>query len=249
MRENTVLKKMRSGQASFGLILTVGAPILAEEAAQVGLDWVALDTQHGYWGDQALMNAIQVVSHTLTLPFARIGGNDPFLIGRHLDAGCLGVIVPLVNSEEEARQAVEAARFPPEGKRSGGGSRLRQYSQSYFTEANPEIFLAVMLETAQAVEHADRILSVPGVDCGFIGVGDLALDLGTFGRESQRHEEAIQTILKAGQRHGVPIGMPCASLQAARQRAAQGFQFLSTGSDTEFFWRGLSELEQGLAET
>ena len=246
MRNNLVLAKLRAGQTSFGVWLTVGSPLLAEELAQPGFDWALIDTQHGYLSADALLATIQLLSHTSTVPLARPAANDPALIGRLLDMGALGVVVPLVNTREEAERAVAAVRYPPQGKRSGGGSRLLLYAEDYFTTANPEIMLAVMLETQQAVDNADAILSVPGIDAVFIGPGDLALDLGTFGQPSDRHEAALQTVLQAGQRHGIPIGMACGSLDVALRRAEQGFRFLDVGGDIQFFWRGLRETQAGL---
>ncbi len=101
MRKNKVLARLRGGEPSFGLFLTVGSPILAEEVAIAGFDWLVLDAQHGYWSYEALLSAIQVTSHTETVPLVRVLGNDPFLIGQTLDAGALGVIVPMVNTPAE----------------------------------------------------------------------------------------------------------------------------------------------------
>ena len=248
MLKNTVLAKLRAGQPSYGLWLTLGSPVVAEELAQPGIEWALIDTQHGYFSHEALLATIQLLSHTSTVPLARPAANDPALIGRLLDMGALGVVVPLVNTREDAERAVAAVRYPPQGKRSAGGSRLLLYGQDYFSAANPEIFLAVMLETQQAVDNADTILSVPGIDAVYIGPGDLALDLGTFGQQSDRHEAALQTVLQAGQRHGIPVGLACGSLDVARRRAEQGFRFLDIGGDLQFLWHGLRETHRRLAD-
>lgn len=248
MRTNTVLQKLRNGQQTFGVWLTAGSPIIAEELAVAGFDWVLIDTQHGYWSTDALISAIQVISHTDAVPLARAGTNAPLEIGRILDAGAMGVIVPMVNSPEEAQQAVAAVRYPPLGARSAGGSRVMLYGDDYFTAANDEILLAVMLETERAVDRAEEILSVPGVDCGFIGPGDLAIDLGTFGESSDVHEDAIQRVLEAGNRAGVPVGIACGDVETARTRAAQGFQFVDTGTDIAFIWEGIRRAQQAIED-
>lgn len=248
MRKNKLLERLRAGQPSFGMWLTIGSSVIAEEAAHAGFDWVALDIQHGYWTDDQVLAAIQVISNTASVPVARLPANDPAVIGRFLDAGALGVIVPLVNTAEEAARAVAAGRYPPQGKRSAGGSRLLLYGSDYFAAANTEIFIAVMIETQQAVNQIDSILAVPGVDCVFLGPSDLALDMGTFGQASPAHEQAIQTVLAAGKRHGIPVGIPCGSVEAARRRAAQGFQFMDCGSDYGFLSRGLREAKAGVGE-
>lgn len=248
MRSNPVLAALRAGRPSFGVWLTIGSTVLAEEVALGGFEWALIDLQHGYWAEDALLSALQTISHTPTVPIVRPAANDPTLIGRALDQGALGVVVPMVNSRAEAEQAAAAVRYPPAGTRSAGGSRTLLYGDDYFTAANPEILLAVMIETRRAVEGIDDILSVPGIDCAFIGPGDLALDLGTYGQQSERHEEALQTILRAGQRHGVAVGLACGSAEVAQSRAAQGFQFLDVGVDIAFFWQGLRAAQQAMKE-
>ena len=145
--------------------------------------------------------------------------------------------------------AVASVRYPPQGTRSAGGTRMLLYGEDYFSAANPEILLAVMLETRQALANVDDILSVPGIDCAFIGPGDLAIDLGTYGRQSDEHEAALQAILQAGQRHGVAVGLACGSPEVGKRRAAQGFQFVDVGVDISFFWQGLREDAGSVAQT
>ena len=239
MRQNQILRRLRNNETVYGFWLTSGSPILAEVAVHAGFEWLLLDTQHGYWTYEGIINALQVIGPTETVPVVRVARNDPALIGKLLDAGALGIVVPLVNSPEEAQQAVAAMRYPPEGKRSVGGSRLRLYGDDYFQKANEEILVAVMIERREAAEHAEEILAVPGVDCGFIGPGDLGLSLGTFGRESEEHEAMLLHVLAAGQACDVPVGMPCPDVQQARRRAEQGFRFLTCGSDTAAFIEGM----------
>jgi 4-hydroxy-2-oxoheptanedioate aldolase len=246
MRKNRLLSKLRSGQPSFGIWLCVGSPILAEEAAHLGFDWVLLDAQHGYWGHDAMLNACQVVGPTDTDLVIRAPYNDPAQIGIVMDAGTLSIIVPMVNSPEEARRAVAAARYPPEGTRSAASSRVFLYGSDYIQKANDEIMVTVMIETREAAERADEILSVRGVDACLIGPGDLALSMGMFGRETAEHEALIQRVLKAGQKHGVIMGYPSGTVEEALKRADQGFQLLTCGSDIGAFKEGLGRAVQNL---
>ena len=240
MRKNQLLAKLRAGEPVYGSWLTTGSPVLAEMAAQVGFDWLLLDTQHGYWTYEATINAFQVIGPTETVPVARVAWNDMALIGRLLDAGALGIVVPMVNSREEAERAAAAMRYPPEGQRSAGGSRLRLYGDDYFPNANSEVMLAVMIETRGAAERAEEILSVPGVDGCFIGPGDLGLSMGTFGRESEEHEAVLGKVLAAGNTCGVPVGLPCTNVQDAKRRAEQGFRLLTCASDIGACMEGLN---------
>ncbi len=239
MRKNQMLAKLRAGQPVAGCWMNCGSPVVAEIAAHAGFDWILLDTQHGYWDDSALLSAFQAISSTDTVPIARVLRNDPGLIGKLLDAGALGIIVPLVNSPQEAAQAVAAMRYPPEGQRSLGGSRLSFYGDDYFFTANKEIMVSMMIETREAAEHAAEILSVPGIDMGFIGPADLALSLGTFGRASAEHEALIEKVLAAGKACHVPMGIYCGSVEDAMRRAQQGFQFMPCVTDTSFISGGL----------
>lgn len=242
MRENKVLRRLRAGKATMGLWMNSGSPLMAEMGAHAGFDWVLIDTQHGYWDYAETIAATQVISATDALPIARVARNDPQLIGRLLDMGILGIVVPLVNSPEEAAAAVDAMRYPPLGHRSVGGSRLSLYGDDYTVAANGEILAAVMIETRRAAEQAHEILSVPGVDMGFIGPVDLALSLGTFGQDSAVHEAMIQGVLRAGQDCGVPVGIYAMGLEDAVRRAEQGFQFMPCMNDLAFYQRGLTQV-------
>ena len=235
MRKNQTLAKIRAGQPTTGAWLNCGYAPLAEIAAHAGFDWVLLDGQHGYWGDEAFIAALTAIATTESTPLARVLRNDPGLIGKALDAGALGVIVPLVNTPEEAALAAKATRYAPQGYRSIGGSRRDFYGDDYTAKANDEIMLAVMIESREAAEHAAEIISVPGVDVGFIGPGDLALSMGTFGRVSAEHEAMVQKVLAAGKTCGVPVGIYCTTVEEAIKRAAQGFTFTPCMTDTTFF--------------
>ena len=231
MKTNLVLQKLRAGEAAYGYWVTSGSPLIAEAAAHLGYDFLLLDRQHGHWGFDATVQAMQAIGPTDTMPVARVLRNDPAFINQVLDLGALGVIVPLVNSREEAQRAVQAAKYPPAGIRSAGGSRLMLYGSDYMQAANDETLVAVMLETRQAVERAEEILSVPGVDVGFIGPSDLAFSLGVTAFASDEHEAALQQVLQAGNNAGKPVGMPLATPELCLERAAQGFRFLTCGSD------------------
>lgn len=236
MRKNRLLSKLRSGQPAFGVWLCVGSPILAEEAAHLGFDWALLDAQHGHWGYETMLNACQVLGLAETELVIRAPYNDPAQIGLVMDAGTLSVTVPMVNSREEAQRAVAAARYPPQGMRSAASSRVFLYGSDYLEKANEEIMVTIMIETQEAAERADEILSTPGVDGCLIGPSDLALSMGVFGRETKEYEALIQRVLKAGKRHGVIVGFPAGTVEEALKRADQGFQLLTCGSDIGAFW-------------
>lgn len=249
MIENVALEKIRRGEPAFGLSLAAGSHIIAEMFAHAGVDWIWIDTQHGYWDYDGMLRAMQVIAPTGTIPIVRPGSNEFFRIGQALDAGALGLIVPMVNTPEEAEAAIFAANYSPVGGRSIGGGRTSYYGEDYVHAANDNILLAVMIETAGALERADEIASVEGLDCLFMGPGDLSLSLGVESGSAE-HEAAIQRVLDAAASAGIPAGFPCGTVEEALRRAEQGFRLVHCGSEFGMVRAGIANAIDalGLAE-
>jgi 2-keto-3-deoxy-L-rhamnonate aldolase RhmA len=174
---------------------------------------------------------------------ARVVGNDPLEIKRLLDSGALGLVIPMINSADEAQSAVKAMKYPPEGNRSSGGGRTRFYGSDYAMKANDEIAVIMQIEHVQGVRNVREILAVPGVDISFIGPSDLSRSLGCrIG--APEHEEAIQEVLRASLEAGIPTGIHCWSAAEAAGRIDQGFRFIAIKNDTDFlFSAARSELK------
>jgi len=241
VKKNRVKELWREDKASIGTWLALGSPIVSEIVANVGFDWVVIDTEHGAIDIETTQSIIQAILTTNVVPIVRVPWNDPALIKRALDAGGYGVVVPMVNSKEDAEKAVQASRYPPAGFRSVGGPRFRLYGGlDYFEHANEEILVIVQIEHGDAVKNIDEILSVPGIDAYFIGPNDLAASLGVklgLDNPDPRHVEAINQVLAAGKKHNVPGGIQVLSAEAVNHRIAQGFKFIALASD-EAFLRG-----------
>ena len=222
--------RLAAGERLGCLWLSLGSPAIAEIAAEAAPDAIVFDQQHGLWDRVTLEAAIGLVRHR-TSPLVRVARNDPLDIGTALDAGAVGVIVPLVETAEQARQAVRAARFPPHGARSGGGVRPLQRFMPYVAEATENTVVAVMIETADGLANAAAIAGTPGLDMVFIGTGDLSLSLGCFPAGGPSLEAAIETIAAACRTAGMACGCftPYASL--ARERRRQGFALTVLGDD------------------
>jgi 4-hydroxy-2-oxoheptanedioate aldolase len=160
------------------------------------------------------------------------------LIKRALDAGAMGILVPMVMSAEEAKRAVEAVRFPPEGKRSVVGVAAEVlHGENYLERANQEILLAVQIEHIDAAERADEICQVDGVDVVFVGPYDLAASMGLLGTNFKQNpvwQETVQRVLIAAQGAGKPAGIHAQSVEEAETYFRQGFRFLAVGSDVQF---------------
>ena len=249
MLTNTPLEKLRAGEPAFGLAMASSDPLIAEVMGRAGADWVWMDEQHGSWDRAAMYRAIQIIQLAGATVIVRPGSNEFFRIGRALDAGALGVIVPMVNSAEHAQAAVFAAKYPPRGGRSSGGVRLRFMGGDYASAANDNTLVAVMVETAEALGRVPEIAGVEGVDAIFIGPGDLSVSMGVpLG--SDELEEALLRILREANGVGTPAGIACGNPEDARKRADQGFQLVTAGSESGMIFAGIAHMMKtvGLAD-
>ncbi len=230
MIKNSTLAKIRAGEPALGLACATGDPILLEMIAHANFDWIWLETQHGYWSYEALLHAMQIMGVGNATPIVRPASNDYARVGLALDAGGLGLIIPMINTVEDARAAVYNARFSPLGGRSSGGGRTWMlYGDDYPDESNDEILLAVMIETVEALANVDEIAAVEGIDCIFIGPGDLAFSMGVE-PSGDEHEAAIARILDAATNAGLAAGFPCGNVESAIARVEQGFKLVHCGS-------------------
>jgi len=220
---------MRTGRTVGCHWLNLGAPVLAELAADAGAQSIVFDLQHGRWGREALENAIAAVG-TRCPTLARIADASDFSIGSALDAGCHGVIAPMISSAAEAASVVAAAHFPPVGRRSGGGARSMADFGAYRRATAEHLMVGIMIETREGVEAAEAIAATPGLDLIFIGPSDLSLALGA-GPGSAEFDGALKRILDAGAAAGVAVGIYTGDAAQARARSQQGFRFVVVASD------------------
>jgi 4-hydroxy-2-oxoheptanedioate aldolase len=238
MRPNDTRRRLAGGQPALGLFISSASPLTAEIVGQLGVDWALVDLQHGENNLGNLSTMLQAVSTTPATPFVRVPANDATLIQRTLDLGAYGIVVPLVNTAEEAEAAVRAAKYPPRGERSWGPIRGALYGgPDYFSAADAETMLFVMLETATAVANAEAILATPGVDGCLVGTNDLRISYGDAPEVgSGEHlagpaEAAVATILAACQTTGTIPGIQLYGADAAAARIAQGFRFIGLGTE------------------
>ncbi|SRR6266568_6690172 len=219
----------------FGGWCTIPSSITAEIIGRVGFDWVGIDTQHGLIGYREMLQMLQALAVTNTPALVRVAWNDPGEIMKSLDAGAAGVIVPMVNSPEEARLAVAACRYPPFGYRSWGPTRAALHRPQFSPEtANAEVICAVMLESTEAISHMDEILDVDGIDGVFIGPADLALSAGlepNMLNDNPEHLRRIQRIADACGERGIVAGISGTPQSLARWQK-RGFRMLGLLADS-----------------
>jgi len=206
--------------------------------AQVGWDWLVVDAEHSPVGFETMVHCFRAIQLGGAVPMARVPWNDTVWIQRTLDAGALGLVVPMVNTAEDARAVVSNMRYATKGQRSFGGSRVAPYiNGDYRTWADEQLAVMVMIETRQAVEQAEAILAVEGVVGCFIGPNDLALSMGLTQQDmgpGSDHEAAMLAVLAAAQKTGKAAGKHCFSAAEVTMRIGQGFQFLALASDGAF---------------
>ncbi|MGN6742894.1 MAG: aldolase/citrate lyase family protein [Amnibacterium sp.] len=233
---------MTEDEVRFGVWATLGEPRTAAALTRSGLDWVALDAQHGHFDDRAVRETLALRPDHGAPVLVRVRANDAGLIGRPLDAGADGVIVPLVDSAEDAAAAVAAAHHPPRGVRSAG-------FLPGVDEHRPAPFVAVMIETAEALAAVEAIAAVPGVDMLFVGPFDLSLRLGTTVDALLADEGPggpLPRVLAAARGAGVAAGAFGAVPKRAAVLARLGFRWVAVTTDVGLL--GSGALQRELAE-
>lgn len=238
---------LRARLAGPGLSLawfSLGSAPLVEIAARAGFDAAVIDLQHGLWDRMSTHLAVGALGPVPVL--ARVAAVNAAAIGEALDSGAAGVLVPLVETAEQARLAVAAALFPPDGIRSGGGVRPLAGGFAAYVRAHGRPLIGVMIETVAGVDNAAAIAAVPGIDLVFIGTGDLALSIGCFPAIDDRHERAIEAVHAACRAAGVACGIFTTSVDAALHRREQGFAATVAANDIAIVASGFAAAAEHL---
>lgn len=238
MRTNHVRAKLKRGDASIGTWLILPDPMSAQLMSRVGFDWLTVELEHSPTSFETAARMFGLVAAAGVSPLCRVPWNTGENIKRVLDTGAWGVIVPMVNSRAEAEAAVAAARYQPQGTRSIGGqlhaANFDTDAATYYARANEEILVVLMAEHIQAVENAEEICRVPGIDVLFIGPNDLHNSMGkppAFDSEDKEFTSAVAHILKTAKKHGIAPGIHVLDAAAARRRIEEGFQFIAITSE------------------
>ena len=239
MKTNTVRAKLKRGECVIGTWLTLASPMAAHLMARVGFDWLTVELEHSPTTFETAASCYGLIAAHDCAPLTRVPINSVENIKRALDMGSWGIIVPMVNSKAEAEAVVQAARFSPIGNRSIGGQAHAAIFQTdtatYYKKANDEIIVIIMAEHVDAIEQAEEIMSVPGIDVVFIGPNDLTNSMGlppVFESDDKRFTDAVEHILKTAKTKGIAPGIHVQDWQAAARRREQGFQFIAIASET-----------------
>lgn len=245
MRENRIRNLWREDKAVVNGWLAIPSTFSAETMAHQGWDSLTIDMQHGVVDYQMAVNMLTAVSTTNTVPMVRVPWLDPGIIMKSLDAGAYAVICPMINSRAEAEKLVSYMRYAPRGVRSFGPIRALLYGGAdYPAKANDTVIPFAMIETKQALESLDDILSVEGLDAIYVGPADLSLTLGCtpkFDQEEKPVVEAIDYIIAKAKQHGVFAGIHNGTPEYAQRMIAKGFRFVTLGSDARLMAAGAQQ--------
>jgi 4-hydroxy-2-oxoheptanedioate aldolase len=231
--------KLENGAVTVGTFLAIGSAHSAEIIGQAGFDWVILDTQHGGFSEPQLLPMLQALDLKATPALVRVNWLDPAQIMRAADLGAAGVVVPMVNTPEDAARAVAAIRYPPHGMRSFGPVRT-YYAQDGTSE---EPLCLVMIETVEALENLAEIAVTPGLDGLLVGPVDLALSMGRgLSLEMPASVlDAIERVAAVCREHGLIAASVALGHANAKEQLKRGIRFLSSGADSLFMRRAAAE--------
>jgi 2-keto-3-deoxy-L-rhamnonate aldolase RhmA len=249
IRERVLTREVLSGT-----FLNLGSSLTAEMAGRAGFDWVIIDLEHGAGDYQNLLYQLQAVQGTASAPLVRVAWNDPVRCKRVLDLGPSGVMVPWINSGDEAKRAVSAMRYPPVGIR-GVASMSRACSfgvdfDDYFKRANDGLLLVAQIETREAVAAADEIAKTDGVDVLFIGPLDLSVSLGIVRQFDHPDLAAARAaVVAACRKYGKTAGILATKESEISQLVTEGFTFIGISSDGALISQGMRKLVSAFPKT
>ena len=224
-----------AGKATFGAWCSIPSAATIEVLCVPGIRYVCLDQQHGFFDDLTLVDGFRAIERCGAVPLTRVPMNFTWMIGKALDAGAHGVIVPMVEDAEDAAAAVAACRYPPRGTRSYGPTRAQLFDKPATAQEFENVLCFVMVETRRGLTNVRKIAGTPGVDGIYIGPSDLALALGQAspaGPELPLLHEPIEQIAAACRHYNIIAGIHCSDGASAGRFAGRGFKFITCFKDT-----------------
>jgi 2-dehydro-3-deoxyglucarate aldolase len=233
--KDTLRTRLHRGDALLGTLVSLPSLEIAEVLADAGFDWLWIDLEHSPMGIPEAQAILQAVGAQVDV-IVRVALNDEIWIKKVLDTGPAGIMVPQVNTADDARRAVRFSKYPPQGTRSVSGARANRYGvrlQEYLERANTDTAVVIQAEHIQAVGNIEAILAVEGIDAVFIGPYDLSASMGLIGQPGHPEvQAAIERVRQACQAHKVPLGIFAATVERARTYLGQGFTLIGASGDT-----------------
>jgi 2-keto-3-deoxy-L-rhamnonate aldolase RhmA len=248
--ENPVKARLEEGRPVVAATITTNSVDAAAHLAQAGFDFLWIEMEHSPVTLETLRHIVLATRGLKAIPFARVPVNEIWTAKRVLDAGACGVIFPFTSTPELAAQAVSACRYPPQGRR-GSGAGLARFTwpqvEDYYSAADQNVMVIIIVEEARALENIDAIAATPGLDAIFIGTSDLSFSLGLRGRQNEPLlDEAIAKVVSAAHRHGKVAGRPAGSPEQVKEFIEQGFLLFQAPTDLGFMTAGAKRYLQPL---
>lgn len=248
--KNRTKQRLKENKPCVGFFLSHASYDWAELLSKIGFDWVLFDLEHSSIHFDTLPWVLAATSGGNATPLVRVPANDPVYVKMALDSGAQGIMFPQINSKEEAIRAVKSCRYPPAGIRGVGPRRASLYYTElfdYMKTADQETMTIVQIETKEAVNHIDEILSVTGVDATFIGPMDLSASMGylaSFPKIENEVADSIATVLEACRKHNVAPGVWGGSVEKVDEYLNRGFRFVALGEDTDYMAKVKEDLRK-----
>jgi 2-keto-3-deoxy-L-rhamnonate aldolase RhmA len=243
--ESPLRRRLRESQPVFGCTITCNDLEIAARAASAGFHFLWLELEHSPVTLETVRHVVLATRDSAVVPFARVPVTETWTAKRVLDAGVHGVIFPFVSTPALAKQAAEACRYPPAGRRGSGASLATSCwpdPDRYYDSADLNIVVVAIVEEACALQCVDEIAATDGIDVVFVGTGDLSFSLGLRGQQSHpRVEEAASQVLAAARRHGKIAGRPAASVEETQRYIDEGFLFFQAPSELALFEAGAKQ--------
>ncbi|HEY6784953.1 MAG TPA: aldolase/citrate lyase family protein [Gemmatimonadales bacterium] len=234
-RPNRLKRDLAAGKVCIGATLAMNSSVVAEILARVGFDWLWLEMEHTALTEENILQMLQATNGADVSTVVRVPWNDKTLIKRAVDAGPDGILVPQINTAEEAEYAVRAMKYPPVGERGAGMARAQGWglgAGEYYRTANDEIMTLFMIEHYLGVENIDEILATPGLDSVMIGALDLSGSMNLLGQTDHPDVEgAVQKVLAASKMANIPCGIVALDPDHANMRIEQGFTNITVAMD------------------
>ncbi len=246
VKPNAFLSALRAGKPQLGIWIGLCSPYAAEIVAGAGFDWAMIDMEHSPNDLTSVLGQLQAFAAYPTTAMVRPEWNDPVLVKRLLDIGAPGLLFPMVQSVEEAKKAITATRYPPNGIRGvSTGTRANGFGRvtDYFTKSEAELAVLLQVETRAAVNLAFEIGAVQGCDGVFFGPADIGADMGILGQPM--HPDIWDFILPVARNliaQGIPVGTLVGDTAMARRLLDEGFTFVACGVDTGILSRGVDAI-------
>jgi 2-keto-3-deoxy-L-rhamnonate aldolase RhmA len=253
VRTNPVKDKLRAGGTAVGtMVFEFFVPGVPRLLAHAGAEFAIYDMEHGGASIETLRMLAAASRGPSPVPFARVPATEYHLMAGALDAGMLGLMIPMVQDAAQARVVAQATRYPPVGHRGAGlGMHQDDYERGSTSEKieaiNARTFVIAQIESPSGIENLDEIASVDGIDCLWVGHNDLSIQMGIPGDfQSQRFQDAIKRVADVAERHGLPAGVMVGDLANAEEWMSKGYRAIAYGADFRLFVDGLAAGVQGV---